>query len=132
MNLGQVERLTAARKGGGQAGLQLTVEPPQVGPMRDLGVGASGLSANELLTIVSKGPSRDPFVDATSPAAGGAVAAQVGKLRGQAIGNTWSETVGRLAASSSLEVRLKSGLYVGVTTAGRISLSAFFAGSFAK
>ncbi|MHB1554428.1 MAG: hypothetical protein ACYCSX_09285 [Acidimicrobiales bacterium] len=53
---GHVGWLTAARKDGGQADLQLTVELPQAaGQMRDLGVGASGLSANELLAIVSKG-----------------------------------------------------------------------------
>ena len=48
--------LTTAQTNEGQPTSQLTVELPQAdGQMRDLGVGASGLSANALLTIVSHG-----------------------------------------------------------------------------
>lgn len=53
---GYVGWLTTVGTNEGQPALQLTVELQQGnGQMRDLGVGASGFSASELLTIVSHG-----------------------------------------------------------------------------
>ncbi len=53
---GHIGWLTTRQTNDGQPVLQLTVELPQAdGRMRDLGVGSSGLNANELLAIVSQG-----------------------------------------------------------------------------